>query len=165
MGAGKTSIGRQLAELLQYQFLDSDHEIEARAGVSIPWIFDVEGEDGFRKREQAVIAELVQLPSTVLATGGGVVIRQANRQALKQHGIVVYLKADIDTLVARTRHDKNRPLLQTADPRQKLTELLVQREPWYLETADIVFNTGEQDVKLAAKMLMAKLQVCNKAGL
>ena len=162
MGAGKTSIGRQLAEILHYHFLDSDHEIEARAGVGIPWIFDVEGEEGFRHREQAIIDELSRLPSIVLATGGGAVIRAVNRTALKQHGIVVYLRTDLDTLVARTRHDKNRPLLQTADPRQKLAEILAQREPWYLEVADIVFDTGEQDVKGAARALLANLQLVNK---
>ena len=162
MGAGKTSIGRQLAELLHYQFLDSDHEIEARAGVGIPWIFDVEGEEGFRQREQAMIDELARLPAIVLATGGGAVIREANRAALKQHGIVVYLRTDIETLVARTRHDKNRPLLQTADPRQKLTDLLLKREPWYREVADVIFETGEQDVKGAARQLLAELQLVNK---
>jgi shikimate kinase len=162
MGAGKTSIGRQLADLLHYQFLDSDHEIESRAGVTIPWIFDVEGEEGFRRREQAVLEELTQLPEIVLATGGGAVIREANRHALRQNGIVVYLKADIDALVTRTRHDKNRPLLQTADPRQKLTQLLTEREPWYHEVADIVFSTGEQDVKAAARALQEQLSCFNK---
>ncbi len=162
MGAGKTSIGRQLAEFLQYQFLDSDHEIEARSGVTIPWIFDVEGEAGFRRREQAVLDELTQQPSIVLATGGGAVIGEVNRQHLRQRGIVVYLQADIDSLVARTRHDKNRPLLQTTDPRQTLTQLLSQREAWYQQVADIVFDTRSQDVKSVAKALYDQLTAINK---
>lgn len=162
MGAGKTSIGRQLAELLHYRFLDSDHEIEARAGVTIPWIFDVEGEEGFRRREQAMLEDLTQLPEVVLATGGGGVIRESNRRTLQKNGIVVYLKADLEALVARTRHDKNRPLLQTANPRQKLLQLLTEREPWYLDVADIVFHTGEQDVKTAARALLEQLNQFNK---
>ncbi|MBI3562391.1 MAG: shikimate kinase AroK [Gammaproteobacteria bacterium] len=162
MGVGKTSIGRHLAELLDYQFLDSDHEIELRSGVTIPWIFDVEGETGFRKREQAVIDELTQLTGIVLATGGGAVIRADNRQALRARGLVIYLKADVDSLVARIRHDKNRPLLQIADPRQRLEELIQQREPWYQEIADGVFNTNEQDVKTAARELFTQLQTLGK---
>jgi shikimate kinase len=162
MGAGKTSIGRQLAELLQYQFLDSDHEIESRAGVTIPWIFDVEGEEGFRRREQAMLDELTQQAGIVLATGGGAVIRELNRQHMQSRGIVVYLQADLDSLVARTRHDKNRPLLQTPDPRHTLTELLTAREPWYQQVADIVFDTRNQDVKSAAKALYDQLTQLNK---
>ena len=162
MGAGKTSIGRTLAELLQYQFLDSDHEIEVRSGVTIPWIFDVEGEEGFRRREQAVLDELTQIPSIVLATGGGAVIRELNRQHLRQRGIVVYLQADIESLLARTRHDKNRPLLQTADPRETLIKLLTERETWYQQAADIIFDTRSQDVKTVAKALYDQLTVINK---
>lgn len=157
MGVGKTTIGRQLAQLLGYEFIDSDREIEQRTGASIPWIFDMEGEEGFRRREQAVIDELSARRGIVLATGGGAVVIPENRTCLKQRGIVVYLKADLDELLARTRNDKNRPLLQTDDPRSRLKSLLEQREPWYLEVADIVFDTQQQNIKSAAKGLMARL--------
>lgn len=162
MGVGKTTIGRQLAHLLGYEFIDSDREIEHRTGASIPWIFDMEGEEGFRKREQAVIDELTMHSATVLATGGGAVIKSENRACLKQRGIVVYLKAELDELLTRTRNDKNRPLLQTADPRARLQSLLEQREPWYLEVADIVFDTQQQNIKTAAKALLRQLQAFEK---
>lgn len=157
MGVGKTTIGRQLAQLLGYEFIDSDREIEQRTGASIPWIFDMEGEEGFRRREQAVIDELSARPAIVLATGGGAVVKPENRALLKQRGIVVYLKADLDELLARTRNDKNRPLLQTEDPRGRLQSLLAQREPWYREVADIVFDTQQQNIKSAAKALLGRL--------
>jgi shikimate kinase len=153
MGAGKTSIGRRLAQLLDFEFIDTDHEIEARTGATISWIFDVEGEAGFRRREQAVIDELTQRPAVVLGTGGGAVISEVNRQHLQDRGIVVYLRADLDELLARTARDKNRPLLQTDDPRQTLAELVRQRDPWYREVADIVFDTRRQSVGAAAQRL------------
>lgn len=159
---GKTTIGRQLAQLLGYEFLDSDREIEQRTGATIPWIFDMEGEEGFRRREQAMIDELTLRPSVVLATGGGAVIKPENRSCLKQRGIVVYLQADLDELLARTRNDKNRPLLQTEDPRNRLQALLEQREPWYLEVADLVFDTQQQNIKNAAKNLQRQLQAFEK---
>ena len=162
MGVGKTTIGRQLAKLLDYQFVDSDREIEARTGASIPWIFDVEGEAGFRQREQAMLDELTSNHSIVLGTGGGAVIQESNRQLLRERGIVVYLKADIDELLKRTAHDKNRPLLQTPNPRQVLTELLREREPWYLEVADIVFDTQRRNAKSAASALHKLLQTYSK---
>lgn len=162
MGVGKTTIGRQLAHMLGYDFLDSDRELEQRTGASIPWIFDMEGEEGFRRREQAVIEELTARPSIVLATGGGAVIKMENRVCLKQRGIVVYLKAELDELLARTRNDKNRPLLQTEDPRGRLLALIQQREPWYLEVADIVFDTQNQNIKTAAKTLQKQLQAFEK---
>jgi shikimate kinase len=163
MGVGKTTIGRQLAKLLGYSFVDSDREIEARTGASIPWIFDVEGEAGFRLREQAIIDELTQCDDIVLGTGGGAVILEINRQHLKQRGIVVYLKADIDELLKRTAHDKNRPLLQTDEPRAILTQLLQQREPWYMEVADIVFDTQRKNAKASAVALFKLLQAFDKA--
>ena len=162
MGVGKTTIGRQLASILDYEFLDSDREIEQRTGASIPWIFDMEGEEGFRRREQAIIDELTARPGIVLATGGGAVIKPENRDHLKQRGIVVYLKAELDELLARTRNDKNRPLLQTEDPRTRLQVLLEQREPWYLEIADIVFDTQHQNIKTAAKTLQKRVQALEK---
>ena len=162
MGVGKTTIGRQLARLLGYTFIDSDREIEARTGASIPWIFDVEGEAGFRLREQTMIDELTRRDSIVLGTGGGAVIREDNRQHLKQRGIVVYLKAEIDELLKRTAHDKNRPLLQTDEPRIILTQLLQQREPWYTEVADIVFDTQRKNAKASAVALHKLLQLFEK---
>ena len=131
MGAGKTTIGRHLAEILSWPFVDSDHEIELRTGASIPWIFDVEGEEGFRKREEQMIAELTNRRHIVLATGGGAVLRQINRQNLHQRGVVVYLETPVSMQLERTAHDKNRPLLQTADPQTKLTELLKIRDGVY----------------------------------
>jgi len=118
MGAGKTTIGRHLAEILAWPFVDSDHEIELRTGASIPWIFDMEGEEGFRKREEQMIAELTQRQHIVLATGGGAVLREINRKNLHQRGIVVYLETPVSMQLERTAHDKNRPLLQTADPQK-----------------------------------------------
>jgi shikimate kinase len=162
MGVGKTTIGRQLAHLLGYEFIDSDRAIEERTGASIPWIFDMEGEEGFRRREHTVIDELTTHTSTVLATGGGAVIKPENRACLKQRGIVVYLKAELDELLARTRNDKNRPLLQTEDPRSRLQLLLEQREPWYLEVADIVFDTQHQNIKSAANTLLKQLRAFEK---
>lgn len=156
MGAGKTTIGRQLSELLRLEFVDSDHEIEARTGANIPWIFDVEGEDGFRAREEAVIDDLTQRPNIVLATGGGVVMREANRRHLHERGIVVYLLTPVGTQLERTARDRNRPLLRTADPRQRLAELMELRDPLYRETAHIVMpTTGGSAREVALKILHA----------
>lgn len=142
MGAGKTTIGRQLARKLHLEFYDSDREIEARTGVSIPTVFEIEGEDGFRRREAQVIAELACLPPCVIATGGGVVLRQENRDVLKASGWVVYLDVPPQILWERTRLDRNRPLLRVDDPLERLRELYVQRSPLYREAADIVIDGG-----------------------
>ena len=158
MGAGKTTIGRQLATLLQKRFLDADHEIEKRTGVTIPVIFEIEGEPGFRRRESTVIDELSQERDIVLATGGGVVLSEENRQALTQRGTVVYLQADIETLVERTRRDRNRPLLQTDDPRGKIEELLREREPIYRQMADVVVDTGQRAPSSVARDIVARLK-------
>ena len=159
MGVGKTTIGRQLAKLLNYDFVDSDHEIETKSGASIPWIFDVEGEQGFRLREQSMIDTLSQKPGIVLATGGGAVITPENRRVLQKRGIVVYLRADVAELLRRTAHDKNRPLLQTNDPKQTLTALIAEREPWYLEIADIVFDTQGKNSGSTATMLLKQINM------
>lgn len=140
-GAGKTTVGRQLARRLQRAFIDADHEIEARTGVRIPLIFDIEGEQGFRDREAKVIAELANESNLIVATGGGAVLRPENRAALKQGGTVVYLRATPRLLFERTRLDPNRPLLQVADPMLKLEELFAQRDPLYREVADLVVNS------------------------
>lgn len=158
MGVGKSTIGRQLASMLHKTFKDSDHEIEKRTGVDIPTIFDIEGEDGFRKRETAVIEELSAETNLVLATGGGVVLREENRRALRK-GFVVYLSATVDTLVDRTRRDRNRPLLQNTDKRQKIIELLELRDPLYREEADLVVDTDGRSAKSVAREIIDQLQV------
>lgn len=141
MGAGKTTVGRRLAESLAMEFHDSDREIEERTGASIPLIFDIEGEEGFRRREAAVIDELTQQAGLVLSTGGGAVVTAANRTHLHSRGVVVYLKTSVERQLERTRHDRNRPLLQTADPRARLEELMAVREPLYREIAHLVVDT------------------------
>lgn len=146
MGAGKTTVGRLLAKHLDKTFYDTDHEIERRTGVKIPLIFEVEGEAGFRKREVAVIEELSQMKNIVLATGGGAVLLQENRENLKKHGTVIYLRAKVHELWLRTRNDKNRPLLQNGDAHAKLEKLFTERDPLYREVASIVLDTGDQPV-------------------
>jgi shikimate kinase len=142
MGAGKTTIGRQLAKRLNRRFLDSDHEIEARTGVRIPLIFEIEGEPGFRKRETAVLAELAREEGLVVATGGGAILAPENRDCLRSSGTIVYLHANPEVLSARTRHDRNRPLLQVDDPLAKLAELYGQRDPLYRQVATIVVDSA-----------------------
>lgn len=138
MGAGKTTVGRQLAKRLGRGFLDSDHEIEARTGVKIPTIFEIEGEDGFRRREAQTIEELVAERGIVLATGGGVILDPKNREHLKNTGWVVYLNVPPRLLYERTRHDRSRPLLRVPDPLAKLEELHAARDPLYREAAHLV---------------------------
>ncbi len=151
-------MGRQIAKRLNMQFEDSDHAIEAHTGADIPLIFEKEGEEGFRKREQAAIDELTQRPNLVLATGGGAVLAETNRQHLKSRGIVIYLHSDIKHLMERVRHDKNRPLLQTADPEARLREIMKTREPLYRETADIVINTGQQSIRSVINVILDKIK-------
>lgn len=146
MGAGKTSVGRVLAKRLNKVFYDSDHVIEQRTGVKIPVIFEIEGEPGFRHRESVVIDELTALDEVVLATGGGAVLARENRERLRTRGTVVYLRASVKDLLNRTRHDKNRPLLQTADPRARLNELFEIRDPLYREIAHVTIDTGSQSL-------------------
>ena len=153
MGAGKTTIGRQIARLLDFDFFDSDREIEERTGVAIPLIFELEGEEGFRRRETDIISELTKKNHIVLATGGGAVLKKENQLALKRSGTVVYLCAGIDDLLERTSKDKNRPLLQTDDPRKKLKSILTEREPIYRELADIILETNKMSVHTAVKEL------------
>jgi shikimate kinase len=157
MGAGKTSVGRILARRLGKQFYDSDHEIEARTGVGIPVIFDIEGEVGFRAREHTVLSELTGLKNIVLATGGGAVIDAHNRKLLRERGTVVYLRGAVRELLNRTRHDKNRPLLQTEDPRARLNSLFEQRDPLYCEVAHVVMETGSPSLSSLVNRLEAKL--------
>ncbi len=159
MGAGKTTVGRLLAKHYGCTFYDSDHEIEARTGVKIPVIFEIEGEAGFRKREEATIAELTGLSGIVLATGGGAVLSATNRANLKNNGVVIYLRGMPEHLHERTRHDRNRPLLQTENPLARLRELFKQRDPLYREVADIVVDTGRQSVAGMTRVLYGKLDL------
>ena len=158
MGAGKTTIGRQLANELSLEFFDSDHEIEARTGVTIPHIFDIEGESGFRKREKSVIDELTQKKGIVLATGGGAVLDPENRQNLRTRGTAIYLYANIETLLKRTAKDRNRPLLQTEDPRSKLESLFDIRDPLYRETADIIVDTDKENIRSSVQEILQALK-------
>ncbi|WP_345317355.1 shikimate kinase AroK [Ferrimonas gelatinilytica] len=157
MGAGKSTIGRHLAQMLHLEFFDSDHEIEARSGADISWVFDVEGEEGFRKREARVIEDLTEKQGIVLATGGGSVISKEVRNRLSARGIVVYLETTIDKQVARTQRDKRRPLLQVDEPREVLEKLAEERNPLYEEVSDIVVRTDEQSAKVVANEIIERL--------
>ena len=159
MGAGKTTIGRILARKLGKRFIDSDHEIEARTGASIPWIFEIEGEASFRRREADVIRDLCGQDGIVLATGGGAVLSADNRARLAAGGVVIYLRANVHNILQRTGHDKNRPLLQTADPRRKLEQLLVEREPLYREIAELVIDTGRPNVQSMVQTILDQLDL------
>ena len=158
MGAGKSTIGRQLARQLGMPFYDSDHEIESRTGVDIPLIFELEGEAGFRKREATIIDELTALPDIVLATGGGAILDPQNREHLKSRGRVVYLHATVNQQLRRTRKDRNRPLLQTENPREKLEELFAIRDPLYRETAGLIIETDGMRVRDVVKKIMQRLR-------
>ncbi|WP_039915311.1 shikimate kinase AroK [Cellvibrio mixtus] len=151
MGAGKSTIGRLLASELGFNFRDSDRVIEERTGADIPWIFDMEGEEGFRERETAVLQELATDHDTVVATGGGIVLREQNRLLMKSAGFVCYLTASIDQLVERTARDKKRPLLQVENPRQKIIDLLALRDPLYQNAADFIVNTDRRSPKTVAQ--------------
>lgn len=158
MGAGKSTIGRLLAKELRVPFKDSDKEIEQRTGANIPWIFDVEGEQGFREREQATIADLCQLDGLVLATGGGAVMRKENRDALQAGGQVVYLHASVTQQIGRTARDRNRPLLRAGNPSRILSDLMAQRDPLYREIADLVIETDERPPRMVVQEILEKLQ-------
>lgn len=158
MGAGKTTIGRALAKELQYTFYDADKEIEKHAGADINWIFDVEGEERFRKREELAISQLTELQNIVLATGGGCVLSSRNRTFLAARGVVVYLRVSIEQQLARLEHSRDRPLLNKAsDGRQALEILAADREPLYLELADITIETDNLTPHAIAQMILTKL--------
>lgn len=158
MGAGKSTIGRLLAKELRLPFRDSDKEIEQRTGASIPLIFDVEGEQGFREREHAAVKELCLMRGVVLATGGGAVMRDDNRQLLRAGGRVIYLCTSVDQQLDRTSRDRNRPLLQTPDPRETLTRLMAMRDPLYRDIADIIIQTDERPPRLVVQEILSQLQ-------
>lgn len=157
MGSGKTTIGRQLARACKLEFVDSDAEIVARTGAEISWIFDIEGEAGFRKREKLVIDELTQRSGIVLATGGGSVLDQDNRNVLASRGVVVYISASLDRLFKRTAKDKSRPLLNNEDPKRVLQALQKERDPFYREIADMVIETDDCTVAQAVKRIRTKI--------
>lgn len=157
MGAGKSTIGRHLAQMLHLEFFDSDTEIEKRTGADVAWVFDVEGEEGFRKREEEAIDDLSQLQGIVLATGGGSVKNRDNRNRLSARGIVVYLETTVDKQLARTQRDKRRPLLQVDDPRDVLENLADERNALYEEIADYTVKTDEQSAKIVANQIIKLL--------
>lgn len=154
MGAGKTTVGRHLAELLLRDFVDSDHEIERRTGASIPWIFEKEGEGGFRARESVVINDLTQRHPLVLATGGGAVVTPCNREYLHERGIVIYLHTPVELQLQRTHRDKNRPLLQVENPEQRLKDLLTTRDPLYREVAHHIVETHQGAARELAQQIL-----------
>lgn len=158
MGAGKSTVGRQLAKSLNMEFVDCDREIEDRTGVSISIIFDVEGEEGFRKRERAMIEQLTERDGIVLATGGGAVLDEENRARLRTRGFAIYLNAPIDLLLERTARDKHRPLLQTEDPKGKLMALAEEREPLYQQVADMVVKTDRRTARHVVKEIVRRLE-------
>jgi shikimate kinase len=161
MGAGKTTIGRQLAKALKLPFYDSDKAIEESTGVDIPTIFEFEGEEGFRDREQKMIQKLTQLQGIVLATGGGAILREENRTSLKDNGYVVYLQCPVDRILERTRRDTQRPLLRTDNPKERLQQLFEQRQPLYLSCADFKIDTGVLKSKTVVSRILEEYKEVN----
>ena len=157
MGAGKSAVGRQLARLLHLEFVDSDEEIEARTGVDIPFIFEKEGEAGFRKREARVIDDLSKRDGVVLATGGGAIMDPQNRNHLGARGFVIYLHTSVDQQLSRTRRGRERPLLADDDPRAVLESLMASREPLYREIADLTVDTDGRKVRAVANEILDRL--------
>jgi len=158
MGAGKSTIGKLFAKTSGREFWDSDKEIERRTGVSIPMIFEYEGEPGFRRRESEVLAELCEQEDIVLATGGGAILLPENRELLRRRGFVVFLNCSVDKQLERTHRDSNRPLLKTEDPRQRLEDLFRERQPLYVELADLIIDTGVLSGPAAVRRIMKALQ-------
>ncbi|KAF3977808.1 MAG: shikimate kinase AroK [Methylococcales symbiont of Iophon sp. n. MRB-2018] len=158
MGAGKTTIGRQLAKSLQLPFYDSDKAIEEQTGVDIATIFEYEGEKGFRTREQKMINELTQLSGIVLATGGGAILKESNRQVLKNNGFIVYLQCSVDKILQRTKRDRQRPLLCTDDPRKTIETLFAERECFYLSCSDFQIETSSMESKEVVQKVLNEYQ-------
>lgn len=158
MGAGKSTVGRQLAEALSFEFMDSDQEIQRRTGVDIPTIFEYEGEEGFRQRERQVIDELSQQNGIVMATGGGAVLRPDNRQDLTSRGVVIYLHCSPEQQYSRTSRDRNRPLLRTDDPLTRLRQLMTERDPLYRQIADMIVSTERRGTSSVVKEIRRRLE-------
>ena len=158
MGAGKSTIARRLAATLDKEFVDADRELEQRTGVEVPLIFELEGEDGFRKRERDLLAELVMRRDIVLATGGGVVLSADNRANLAEHGFVIYLDTPVDLLVARVARDRHRPLMQTADPKATMREIMRIRDPLYRESADIVVKSSHRSSRFVVREILQRIE-------
>lgn len=159
MGAGKTTIGKCLAQRLNWQFYDSDQEVVKRTGVPISTIFEVEGEASFREREHAVISELSILKHCVIATGGGAILRPENRNLLQQSGVIVYLSTSVDCILKRTAQDKSRPLLQVSNPRERLESLFAERDPLYRHIADHIVVTHNQPIPIVVNQLIEQLNL------
>ena len=159
MGAGKSTIGRLLSVELNMPFYDSDKVIEDRAGANIPWIFDVEGESGFRERETAAIDDLTQMNGVVMATGGGAVLKPENRNFLSSRGAVIYLQTSVELQIDRTRRDKNRPLLQADDPTKVLRKLMEVRDPLYKAVCDHIVSTDKRNPKLVVSEILRVLEL------
>jgi shikimate kinase len=159
MGAGKSTVGRLLAQQLNYLFVDADRELEARSGVPIPTIFEIEGEAGFRRREIGLLDELTQRESIVLATGGGAILDADMTLLMRQRGLVIYLRASADEIFRRTRQDRSRPLLQTADPRARIDQLLSEREPLYEKAAHLVFQSAASNPRRLVSRLLEHPQL------
>ena len=162
MGAGKTTVGKELARRRNVRFADCDHEIVARTGVSVPTIFEIEGETGFRRRETLMMDELTREPDIVIATGGGVVTTPENRDLMRERGVVIYLNVPPQVLFDRTRHDRNRPLLQVENPRQRIEELYLVRDPLYREVADVIVEGGRGNPGAMVRMIENALQKLKK---
>jgi shikimate kinase len=162
MGAGKTTVGKELARRRNVRFADCDHEIVARTGVSVPTIFEIEGETGFRRRETLMMDELTREPDIVIATGGGVVTTPENRDLMRERGVVIYLNVPPQVLFERTRHDRNRPLLQVENPRQRIEELYLARDPLYREVADLIVEGGRGNPGAMVRMIENALQKVKK---
>ena len=158
MGAGKSTIARRLAATLDKEFVDADRELEQRTGVEVPLIFELEGEDGFRKRERDLLAELVMRRDIVLATGGGVVLSADNRANLAEHGFVIYLDTPVDLLVARVARDRHRPLMQTPDPKATMREIMRIRDPLYRENADIVVKSSHRSSRFVVREILQRIE-------
>lgn len=164
MGSGKTAVGRYLSKMLRLTFIDSDAEIEKRTGVDIPFIFEKEGEAGFRARESEVLDELTQMPGVVLATGGGAIIRPENRRWLSGRGTVVYLRTSVEQQLRRTRHGHHRPLLNHPDPEGRLRELMGQRAALYEEIAAVTVNTDERKAQAVAQEIQRAIRTIASTG-
>ena len=158
MGSGKSTVGRHLADLLDCPFIDSDAEIESRAGADIPWIFDVEGEEGFRRRETMVLKDLVEQPAAVIATGGGAILATENRELMARAGVVVFLNVSIAQQLKRTGSGEGRPLLQQGDREETLTQLMAEREPLYRALADVIISAGGGNARKVARQIEATLR-------